>query len=153
MGFSLLLFVKLLLFIIFASFFWMISLLLYLLIFTYYYFSYFNDSDSCRSFSLLKAIAISFLLFFDISFKIEKERKPLLSLYFEEDNYIPSWKRDNYIWRAKRKVKYCYHNIGEINKITVHPIFSSYFGGTNNIFANYIRWRIKVWLSRRVILT
>ena len=57
-------------------------LILFLSIQSYHFFNY-RDSDSCRSFSLLKVIAKSLPLLFAIAFKSVKERQPLLSQYWK----------------------------------------------------------------------
>jgi hypothetical protein len=63
-------------------------LLVKLLLFSSFPFSFFPfnycNSNSCHSSLILKAITISFLVFFAITFKSKKDQKLLLLLCFDE---------------------------------------------------------------------
>ena len=94
LDFSLLLLVKLSLLILFASFFVSVHCFFFdgslskVIALPTIAISWFKNSDSCRSFSLLKAIAKILLLLFAHDSKSVKERQLLLSHSWKSDNYI-----------------------------------------------------------------
>ena len=106
------------------------------------------DSNSCRTFTHLKALA--------------KSNDNLFAIAFKSDNYhyCDSWKSDNFRMKAIKKEaknwyqKGCYRNIGKFEWL-YGTIFISYFGGSNNIFANYTHLVVVpswCWLSRTTLL-
>ena len=113
--FSLLIHVNLLLLIFFVHFWYnFFASFLYLPFYSYHSFSY-RNSDSCRSFSLLKAIVISFPLLFVISLKTKK------------------WKG----WKCHSNREKSNIDIAILEKCANWHHFA--FWGTNNIFVDS-RW-------------
>ena len=114
----------------------------------------YRDSDSCRSFSLLKAIAKRLPLLFANAFKSDNymgsntEKKSWTNLQNLYKNWSKEIKSDNFCyrkvgraitkWGAKEKSPILPRNIGIINILKGYPKIISHFNGSNNIFADCI---------------